>query len=252
MTPLPQSLLARPITHRGLHGQAPGHPENSLPAFKAAIAHGFGIELDLQLSRDGEAMVFHDYSLERLTDTRGPVAQRSARELGAIALKGASTHIPTLREVLALVAGRAPLLIELKDQDGALGPNVGRLEAATAAALADYEGEAALMSFNPHSTIALAALGTHRALGLTTCDFSRADWPTIPEKRLAELRPLPDLAKAGASFISHDVADLASPHVATARARGLDVLCWTVKSEAAEVKARKYAQNITFEGYLPH
>ena len=248
---LPVSFLAAPIAHRGLHDLAAGIPENSLASFDAAIARGYGIELDLQLSQDGVAMVFHDYSLERLTGKKGALAQRSAAELGQIGLTGGAEAISTLAETLARVRGRAPLLIELKDQDGALGPNVGALEEATLAALAGYSGDVALMSFNPHCVAALAALAPHLPRGLTTCDYAPQDWPTIPRARLSELASIPDFARTGASFISHQASDLASPHVAALKARKVPVLCWTIRSEQAEAQARQLADNVTFEGYLP-
>jgi len=251
MTSLPAAFRERPLAHRGLHGQTPGCPENSLPSFEAAIAHGYGIELDLQLSKDGQAMVFHDYSLSRLTGEIGPVAQRSATELSNLTLKGSAAHVPTLREALSLVAGRVPLLIELKDQDGALGPAVGKLEAATAAALEGYDGPVALMSFNPHSVAALADIAPERPRGIVTCAFTEQDWPTIPAARRRELATIPDYARTDACFISHDVNDLESPALARVRQDGAPVLCWTVKSAKAEKQARKIADNITFEGYLP-
>lgn len=251
MTALPAAFLERPLAHRGLHGQTAGCPENSLPSFEAAIAHGYGIELDLQLSKDGQAMVFHDYSLSRLTEGNGPVAQRSAAELTSLTLKGSAAKVPTLREALSLVAGRVPLLIELKDQDGALGLDVGKLEAATAAALADYDGAAALMSFNPHSVAALSEIAAERPRGIVTCAFTEQDWPTIPVARRRELASIPDYARSGSCFISHDVSDLKSPALARIKQNGAHVLCWTVKSAQAEKHARRIADNITFEGYLP-
>ncbi len=249
---LPACFVTTPLAHRGLHDLAKGRPENSLAAFDAAVLQGYGIELDLQLSKDGEAMVFHDYFLQRLTEESGPVAQRTAAELNAISLMhGRAERIPTLSQVLAVVAGRAPLLIELKDQDGALGPNIGRLEAATVKALEGYAGEAALMSFNPHSVAELARLAPRRPRGLTTCDYLKEDWTTVPEARLSELRPLPDVARIKAGFISHQEDDLANPQVASLKASGLPVLCWTIRSPAQEAQARRVADNITFEGYLP-
>ncbi len=249
---IPPSLLTTPLAHRGLHDVASGRPENSLAAFDAAIRHGYGIELDLQLSKDGVAMVFHDYFLQRLTAENGPVAQRTAAELGSIALlHGRAERIPTLAQVLAVVAGRAPLLIELKDQDGALGPNIGPLEAATVQALDGYAGDAAVMSFSPHSVAELAKLAPSLPRGLTTCNYLKEDWLTVPEARLAELRPLPDVARIGAGFISHQEDDLANPHVAQLKTKGMPVLCWTVRSPEREEQARLVADNITFEGYLP-
>lgn len=153
---LPASFLDRPIAHRAYHDIAAGRPENSVEAIIAAIEAGYGIEIDLQLSADGVAMVFHDYDLDRLTEETGPVRARSAAALGAIALKHGSRGIPTFAEVLTLVAGQVPLLVEVKDQDGAMGPDVGPLEAAAVQALRCYDGPVALMSFNPHSVAALA------------------------------------------------------------------------------------------------
>lgn len=251
MTRLPSAFLTAPIAHRGLHNLPAGTPENSLSSFDAAIARGFGIELDLQLSKDGVAMVFHDYSLRRLTDAQGPVATRTAEELTQIPLKGGNGEtIPTLAQTLAHVAGRAPLLIELKDQDGALGPNVGPLEEATARTLEGYAGPAALMSFNPHSTARMGELAPHLPRGLVTCDFAADDWP-VPEARLAELRDIPDYARTSSAFLSHYVEDLARPRVAALKAAGADILCWTVRSQEVADAAAAIAQNITFEGYLP-
>ena len=163
--------------------------ENSRAAFEAAIAAGYGIEMDIQRSADGEAMVFHDYEMLRLTDEPGLIHDYTAAQLGRIALLGADEPVPTLARVLELVAGRTALLIEIKDQDGALGPDVGPLEARVAALLADYPGEVALMSFNPHSVAALAEAAPDRPRGLTTCAFEDADW-SLPDYRRAELAAL--------------------------------------------------------------
>ena len=252
MTPsLPQSFLARAIAHRALHDIANGRPETSLSAIEAAAEAGYGIEIDLQLSSDGVAMVFHDYQLERLTDEVGAVRSRSAENLSRIRLKGGDEGIPSLADVLSAVGGRVPLLIELKDQDGGLGPNVGALERATAEALDGYEGDVALMSFNPHAVAELARLAPTRPRGLTTERFQPGGgWP-VPDERLRELAEIPDFDRVGAAFISHDARDLMSPKVAQLKARGVPVLCWTIRSPEAEHEARKIADNVTFEGYLP-
>ena len=246
---LPGAFLTRPIAHRALHDPAAGRPENSLSAVRAAVGRGYGIEIDLQLSRDGVAMVFHDYDLGRLTGQSGAVAQRTAAELQAIPLLGGDDGIPTLAQVLETVAGRVPLLIELKDQDGALGPNEGALPEAAVAALAGYDGPVALMSFNPHSMAVCARLAPHLPRGLTTEAFPPEDWPTVPEARLAEVRGIPDYARTGACFISHHWRDLGAPRVAELAAQGAAVLCWTIRSPEDEAESRKVAQNVTFEGY---
>ena len=247
MLALPLSLLDRPIAHRALHG--PGAPENSRAAIRAAMAAGYGIEIDLQQSADGEAMVFHDYGLGRLTGQNGPLRLRTAAELGDLQLIGSNEGVPTLAEVLDIVDGAVPLLIELKDQDGAMGPNVGVLEAATVAALQGYQGDVALMSFNPHSVAELARLAPGIPRGLTTSDFTLVDWPILPAKVRRHLRAIPDIERSGASFISHDVTSLDMPRVAEVKAGGLPILCYTVRSAPAEAEARKVADNVTFEGY---
>ena len=249
MIPLPASYLSRPIAHRGLHDRAAGRPENSRSAVQAAQAAGYGIEIDLQLSADGEAMVFHDYELSRLTSEKGAVRQRSAKELGQIRLLDAEDGIPTLPEVLAMVSGSVPLLIELKDQDGALGPNVGPLETRVAELLSDYSGDAAVMSFNPHAVARLAELLPDRARGLVTDPFLPEDWP-VPLARLEELREIGDLERVGGSFISHNKSDLTAASVARLKASGVTILTWTIRNAAEEAEARQVADNVTFEGYL--
>ena len=251
MSPRPDpAFLKAPITHRALHDVTDGRPENSREAVLAAVEAGYGIEIDLQLSKDGEAMVFHDYDLARLTGVSGPIRQRTAAELSEIPLLGGTTGAPLLSEVLELVAGRVPLLIEIKDQDGALGPNVGPLEKAAAEALDGYDGPVAVMSFNPHSVAAFGEYAPDIPRGLTTESFPQDDWMLVPATRLEELRPIPDFERTGASFISHEAADLDRPDVARIKATGAPVFCWTIRSTDEEAKARQVADNVTFEGYL--
>ena len=254
MPELPPIFLTTPFAHRGLHDRTAGVIENSRAAARAAIAAGYGIEMDIQRSADGEAMVFHDDAMPRLTGEAGLVRDYTAVALGRIALLGGGETVPTFAEILDLVAGRVPLLIEIKDQDGSLGPDVGPLEARVAALLDGYDGPAALMSFNPNSIAALARLAPDRPRGLITCDFASADW-SLPDYRRAELAALADVDRVGAAFVSHDHRDLASPAVTRLKARGLPILCWTVRSQAEEAAARSVADNITFEHYkapLPH
>jgi glycerophosphoryl diester phosphodiesterase len=247
--PLPPSFLGAPLAHRGLHDRSRGIVENSRAAIAAAIARGYGIEIDLQLSADGRAMVFHDDDLGRLTAASGRIGARSAADLGALRLDGGDEGIPTFAEVLALVGGRAALLVEIKDQTGRMGPDTGRLEAAAARDLVGYDGPLALMSFNPHSVAALARAAPHLPRGLTTCAWRPENWPDLPPARGDELRAITDFAATGASFLSHEVTDLGRPRVAELRAAGAALLCWTVRSPQVEAEARRIAQNVTFEGY---
>jgi glycerophosphoryl diester phosphodiesterase len=247
---LPPAFLRRPIAHRGLHDRAAGRIENSRAAVAAAVAAGYGVEIDVQRAADGEAMVFHDEALPRLTGAPGLVADYAAAALGRIRLAGADETIPTMAEILGIVAGRAPLLVEVKDQTGALGPEVGPLEARVAELLAAYPGPVAVMSFNPHSVAALAAAAPGLPRGLTSCAFDGADW-TLPDYRRAELAALGDAERVGAAFVSHDKADLTNPAVLRLKAAGLPILTWTVRSPEEEAAARRVADNVTFERYAP-
>lgn len=246
---LPSSFLTRALAHRALHDLAAGRPENSIEAIRAAIDKGYGIEIDLQLSKDGQAIVFHDYDLTRLTGERGPIQQRTAEELQAIPLIGGSYPIPSLKTVLAEVRGQVPLLIEIKDQDGTLGPAIGRLEQAAAADLSGYQGDVAVMSFNPNSVRVFGGHAPGIPVGLTTCDFNAKDWPLIPKARRERLAEIPDIKASRACFISHDARDLSSNRVRAIKTHGLPILCWTIRSPEAEAEAREVADNVTFEGY---
>ncbi len=246
---LPERFLKLPFAHRGLHDVSDGRPENSREAAEAAIAKGYGIELDVQLSADDQAMVFHDYDLDRLTLETGPVRGRTAGALSAVPLKGGRTAMPTLPQFLKLVDGSVPLMLEIKDQDGALGSDVGKLEAAVATALQGYTGDVAVMSFNPHSMAVMQRIARDIPRGLVTESFPDDGWP-VPAPTLERLRGIPDYDHVGACFISHEAADLDRPRVAALKATGASVLCWTIRSVTEEETARQVADNVTFEGYL--
>ncbi len=247
---IPKVFLQAPITHRTLHDVADGRPENSLAGTRAAIENGYCIEIDIQMSKDGVPMMFHDYSLERLTFETGAVAQRTAEELGVIQLKNGNEGIPTLEAFLKLVDGQVPVLIEIKDQDGALGPNVGALERATCEILNNYNGAIALMSFNPHSVAKCAEFAPDIPRGLTTGIFLAQNWLFVPEGRRMELAGIPDYDRVGACFISHHVMHLEDAVVTYRKQQGATILCWTVRTAMIEEVAREVADNITFEGYL--
>ncbi len=249
MTSLPAEYIARPFAHRGLHDRAAGIVENSRAAIMAAVEAGYGVEIDIQISADGEAMVFHDYEMERLTGEQGFARTRSARDLSLIKLKDSDEGIPTLSEVLSLVGGRAPLLIEIKDQHLALGPVDGVVEKRVVQLLAGYAGQTALMSFNPHSVAHCRDMAPQIPRGRVTCDFGVEDWAQVPAARRVELAALSDLETLGASFISHQHDVLGDDAVTAVKATGLPVTCWTIRSPEEEAVARLVADNITFEGF---
>lgn len=245
--PLPEGFGARPFAHRGLHG--PGRPENSLAAARAAVEAGYGIEIDLQPSACGAAMVFHDAALERLTGEAGPVAARPAAALEALRLAGSDQTIPRLEALLAEVAGRVPLLIELKAQPEAAAD--AALAGAVARALEGYAGPVAAMSFSPRPVAVLREVAPGLARGLVTCAFEGEDAAGLTEAERDRLRGIADLEPLGCAFVSHDRRDLDRPRLVALRAAGLPVFCWTVRSPAEEAAARLGADQVTFEGYLP-
>lgn len=210
--------------------------ENSSGAIAAAVDRGFGVELDVQLSGDGEAMVFHDYDLDRLTGVKGPVAERSAAQLQAIRLKLCNEAMPRLAEALAIVRGRSPLLIEVKSPDR----QVARLCAAVAGALSAYEGPVAVMSFNPEVGAWFARNSAPVLRGLVVTESGRRGLRGRIERPLA-------LWRARADFLAYDIRDLPSRFAGAARRRGLPVYTWTVRSESDRARAAAHADQIIFE-----
>lgn len=227
-------LIAAPFAHRGLHG--PGRIENSRAAFEAAIARGHGIELDVRMSRDGEAMVIHDEGLERLTGQPGEVAARTAAQLAGLRLAGSDETIPPLHEVLALIAGRVPLLIEAKAPDR----RVAGLCLAIFRALAGYRGPVAIMSFNPEVPRWFAAHAPRLPRGLVVTEHGRRGIRGRLARRLA-------LWRARADFLAYDVRDLPSRFARRQRRRGVPVLTWTVRSAAERQRAALHADQIIYE-----
>jgi len=242
-------FLRLPIAHRGLHG--PGVPENSRAAFRAAIEAGYGIELDVQPASDCTPMVFHDYDLSRMCGDEGFVVDLDPEDLSELRLGDSEEGIPTLNDVLRLVAGQVPLLIEIKDQDGRLGRGIGEVQDRVAALLQNYHGPVAVMSFNPHTVTAFGKAAPRVSRGLTSCKFDKDDWPMLDDETRARLSQLADFDSTGAEFLSHDWHDLENPAVTELRARGVPVLCWTITSAEQQSQTREQADNITFERFLP-
>lgn len=229
-----QRLIAQPFAHRGLHG--PNIIENSRAAFRAAIAAGHGIELDVQASLDGEAMVIHDAELQRLTGTAGAVGKLSAAALAEIRLTGCDEGIAPLHEVLELVGSRVPLLIEVK----APGRQVGRICLAVFRALAGYRGAVGVMSFNPEVPCWFARNAPRLLRGLVVSEQGKKSLKGRVERELAAWRASPD-------FLAYDIRDLPSRFAARQRKRGRPVLTWTVRSEEERARAAAHADQIIYE-----
>ena len=227
-------LCRQPFAHRGLHGAL--SVENSRAAFRAAIAAGHGIELDVQGASGGEAFVFHDDELDRLTGERGRLDIRAARALDAIALAGTDETIPRLDEILALVAGRVPVLIEVKrpqQRSVALCLAVRR-------ALEGYRGEAAVMSFDPRIPAWFREHSARTVRGLVMSEHGRSGLRREAERLASVWHARPD-------FIAHDVRDLPTPFTVRCRTRHLPVLTWTVRDAASEAIALAHADESIYE-----
>jgi glycerophosphoryl diester phosphodiesterase len=227
-------LTALPFAHRGLHGA--GRAENSLAAFAAAIDRGHGVELDVRLTLDGRAAVFHDEELDRLAEATGPVVKMTSGELRGVRLRGSSERIPMLEDVLQLIRGRVPLLVELK----APRASAERLCATVARTLHGYLGPLGVMSFNPEVGDWFAHRSMRRLRGLVVSEHDKPGWRGRIERYFAVRRARPD-------FLACDIRDLPSAFATQHRARGLPVLTWTVRSEAQRSVAAKHADQIIFE-----
>jgi glycerophosphoryl diester phosphodiesterase len=216
-----------------------------------AISRGCAIEIDLQLSRDGIPVVFHDYKLNRVTNEIGFISDRRASELEKIVLKGGRKGIPRFDAFMSYIAGRVPVLIELKDQDGTLGDTPSVFESAVCKILDRYTGPVAIMSFNPFMIARCAKLSPNIPRGLITEVFKQDEWPNISKFRCDKLTKISDYFNAGATFISHDHMDLKSDEVNRLKKAGATILCWTVRTQNEDIEARKIADSVTFENYLP-
>lgn len=240
--------LKQPIAHRGLHNADDGVVENSASAVEAAIRAGFAIEVDLQCAADYLPVVFHDRTLERLTAETGRVAGRSLAELREIGYRNSSDRILSLADLLTLVRGRTPLLLEIKS----LCDSNQRFETNIAEALASYAGDVAVMSFDPYCVARFRKLAPALPRGLIAESFKDPRyWPLSDMQRFA-LRNLLASALARPHFIAYDIRALPAPAPAIARkVFRRPLLTWTVRSEADRERAERYADAIIFEGFVP-
>ena len=243
-------LVAKPIAHRGLHDLAAGVIENSGSAAKAAIAGGFGIECDVQLTADGQAVVFHDFVLDRLTAETGPVVARTAADLGRLTLTGSSDPILTLPAFLDLIGGRVPLVIEIKSRfDGDLA-----LTRRTVEVLAGYKSHPIVIkSFDPAIVTALRELAPEIPRGIVAMNaYDYGDYDRLSPERKHALANLLHFTESQPHFLSWKVADLesAAPYLCR-NAIGMPLMTWTVRTPADREMAARHADQMVFEGFHP-
>jgi glycerophosphoryl diester phosphodiesterase len=247
----PAWLTARPIAHRGLHNRGAGVIENSASAAKAAVDGRFSIECDVQLTRDGEAVVFHDFKLDRLTAAKGEVRNETAAKLGSTALTDANAGdtIMTLGAFIDLIGGKVPLVIEIKSRfDGDL-----RLTRRVAEVIAGRPEPLALKSFDPRIVAALRMMSPDRPRGIVAMSqYDYPDYATIPADEKHAMANLLHYDEMQPDFISWNVKDL--PHCGPHLCRvglGLPVMTWTVRTQDDRARAARHADQMVFEGFLP-
>lgn len=229
-------LTERPIAHRGYHDLNRTVWENTLSAFARAADAGFAIECDLQYAADAIPVVFHDDDLKRLCGIEGDVRARTAGELGLLPIGGTADRVPTLRQLLHLVKGRVPLVLELK---GRKGDDEG-FAMAVLDAIEDYDGPVALMSFDQWLLKDLKEIGTIRPVGLTA-EGVRPENFAVHEAAM----------QLGLDFISYYYGHLPNDFISRQRDLGKQIITWTVRDDEARTITALNADQMTFEGFDP-
>ncbi len=229
-------LTAQPVAHRGYHDMNHAIWENTLSAFSRAAENGFAIECDLQYTADSVPVVFHDDDMQRLCGIKGDIREKTAGELGLIAIGGTADKIPTLGQLLRLVKGRVPIVLELK---GRLGDDEGFADAVLET-LESYDGPVALMSFDHWLLKDLKAQDPPYPIGLTAGGNQ-------PE----QFRVHEEAMQLGLDFISYFYGDLPNSFVTEQRSLGRAILTWTVRDHAGVDHTYAHADQMTFEGFDP-
>lgn len=231
------------FAHRGLHGKEIA--ENSMSAFRAAVEAGYGIELDVRLSKDGELVVFHDDTLDRVVGREGRVDEFTAEELGEMKLSRTEDTIPLFSEVLKTVGGKVPLLVEIKEN-----PGNSAVSKATAKILADYEGDYIIESFNPLSLSTIAKKSPRVARGILSHRYYAYEKYRKPLYFLLQTLLFNRICRP--SFIAYDHRHANCTSLRLARKMGAVTFAWTIRSEAEEREAYKNGfDGVIFENYIP-
>lgn len=229
--------------HRGLHGE--GVAENSITAFEKAASAGFGIELDVRLSRDGVLVVFHDDTLTRVTGKEGKVIDFTFEELSKIRLSGTEDTVPSFEEVLATVGGRVPILVELKEDAGSLAVTEAAVEM-----LRTYSGKFLIESFNPLAIARVKKLMPEAVRGVLADHFTKNESYRKPLYFLLQNLVINVIARP--DFIAFNKSHPKMLSLRLTRMLGAPSIAWTVKSQAEEDEAKKHGfSGIIFEGYIP-
>ncbi len=245
----PDWLIARPVAHRGLHDRSRGIVENMPGAFAAAVAGNFGIELDLQLTGDGEAMVHHDDALGRLTEGSGALREMTAAQLRQVTFKDTPERMISLGELCTLIAGRVPLVVEVKSRFDGDRKLVRRM----AEVLASYRGPVAVMSFDPDQVLALRELLPALPRGIIAQrSYDDGYWTRLTPAQRDGMLHLRHALRTQPHFVNYWIDQLPAPAPWIARnIFGCPLLAWTVRTAEQRARAARYADQMVFEGFLP-
>lgn len=240
-------LIEKPIAHRGLHAEKTGVVENCESAFAAAIKYGYSIECDIELTKDGQAVVFHDDEIDRLLEGKGMVKSFTTKELKKKKYRQGKEQIQTLSELLEQVNGRTTLVIEIKS----LWDDDMTLTLRAIDVLADYNGAYSLMSFDPHLIACIAENSPATVRGITADRVTDSYYNNLPQARRLEMQSFSHLPLTKPHFISFDAKGLPFGLVEEIRGRGHPVICWTIRSPEQAAQALRHSDQITFENYFP-
>jgi len=229
-----------PIAHRGLHGN--GVPENSLLAYEKAIEKGYAIEIDVRPLSDGKIVSFHDDNLDRLTQMTGAISEKTYDQIKGLSLLGTNEKIPTLKEVLDLVEGKVPLLIEIKNQ-GKVG-----FEQDVYNELKEYKGQFAVQSFNPLSLGWFKKNAPKVPRGQLSSFFEK-DNLSVFKKFVLKRLLLNCISKP--NFISYDCSAIPNKYIRGCKKKGLPIVAWCIRSQKEYEKIKDDCDNIIFENFEP-
>ncbi len=251
MKSLMKTIMQKPIAHRGLHDYNNGIIENSSSAFEAAISSRYAIECDLQFTKDEKAVVFHDETLERLTNIQGKISDISSKQATNITLKNSANNdkIQSLTQMLKQINGRETLVLELKMQTDGRNDLFAK---AVAHDLKNYHGSVAIISFVPEILISVKKYGFRGSIGIIVERFIHEKaQQLLTKKQRFYLRHLLHYPKTKFDFVDADHNALDLPAVKLFRALGFPIMTWTIKSQVEADEALKWCDQITFEGFIP-
>lgn len=233
-------LANRLIAHRGLHNKQ--CPENTLAAFSRAIEAGYAVEMDVQMTRDGELVVFHDYDLERLTGLKGDIRKVDYSYIKDATILGTDQRIPLFEEFLKHIDGRIPILIEVKHHR-----HIGPVEEKIAALLENYSGEVAVESFNPLIILWFKRHAPKVVRGQLSSNLKEDKLPLWQKFVVWSLLLL---RINGSQFLAYDADNIHRPVILRLKKR-MPVVMWTVRDPKVLEETKGYYDNYMFEGYIP-